>query len=294
MAVYNNAAVDNIFASDAEWRTWCQAIDTAMKASGFLIAASDTGQIDLTTAVRPAINTLAGFKMYRASDALQATKPMFVKLEFGVGGAITRGKLTCTIATSTNGSGTMSGNVSSAFNLFAPSADGTAGFARVFAGGGESSMWFVHNEGAAVPTQNCLLFISRSHLRADGSASDDFMMYGYTSGLATSPFFSVQYCTFAAIWASFTMENSLPWLDGSPNTGGDVSVTYLFDALFYRGGRILTLPLVIGKTTELPYTDPDASAFTIDTWGDSRTFVPVPWTGVGTTNVGRVALPWEA
>lgn len=292
MAVYNNAALDNVFASDAEWRTWCQAIETALLASGFLVAASDTGQIDLTTAVRPAINTAAGYKIYKANDALQASKPFFLKVQYGVGSAITMGRITLQMSSATNGAGTPSGLTSSTFNISATT-DGS-GAARLFASGDASSVWIVHWDGTAAPTQSFMFFASRSRLRSDMSATDDFVMYGYTPSSNTVPLFSCQKLAHPAIWDSFLVEDSMIRADGASNTGGDVSVSYLFDAIIYRAGRILTLPFVYGRQAETPYTDPAGGAYTLTVWGAVRTFTPIPWTaGFGVANAGRASLLWE-
>jgi hypothetical protein len=292
MGVYHNAAVDNLFASDAEWRAWCLEIQAAILASGFLIAASDTGQIDLTTAVRPAIGTLAGFKMYRANDALQATKPIFVKVEFGVGTSTARGKISISSATSTNGSGTLSGIVSTVNAVMSASADGS-GAARVFGGGNEACAWFAHVDGL-ISSQGSMFYIARSILRVDGTPVGDFVVQGFASSIGATPMSSSQFTNFSAAWASVAVENAAPRPAAAPSTGGDINITYLFDCIYYRAAVIISLPYVIGVSTELPFTDPDASSFTIDVWGASRTFVPIPWTDWGAASTGRGCLPWEA
>lgn len=97
--------------SDATFRAWCAAVDAALLAVG-LVAAGDTGQMNLATAVRPGtINTAAGYRMYRFADALQATKPVFIKVEFGTGGATTVAGAWATVANGTNGAGTLTGQV---------------------------------------------------------------------------------------------------------------------------------------------------------------------------------------
>jgi hypothetical protein len=294
MGKHNNAAVDNLFASDAEWRAWCQEIDTALKASGFLVAAADTGQIDLTTAVRGAINTYSGYKIYRANDVLQATKPMFLKVEYGVAGAITRPLLRFQMSTATNGAGALSGQNSTLFSPISAAADGS-GASRIMGGGDDTCAWISQWDGLAVPTQNFFFVFGRSIKRLDGSATGDFMFYGYSSSSANS-IASAQLCTFSAVWSSLTFQSHITRPDDPEvNTGGDVNVVYLFDAVMYRAAEILTFPFVIGKTTELPYTDPDGGQFTINVWGGVRTFTPTPpFAGLGTTNVGRACFPWEA
>lgn len=51
-----------------------------------LVQTGDTGQLDIdAVAALPADNTYAGYRMYRFNDALQATSPIFIKIEFGCG-----------------------------------------------------------------------------------------------------------------------------------------------------------------------------------------------------------------
>jgi hypothetical protein len=292
MGVYNNAAVDNNFASDAEWRAFCLEFQSAILASGFLVAASDTGQIDLTSASRPAINTHAGFKMYRADDALQATKPIFVKVEFGCGNATNRPKISVTVSTGTNGAGTQTGQVSTTMAVLSQSADGT-GAARVFGCGDDTSAHAVVWDGAGISSAACMFSVSRPVKRSDKSAVGDFIWASYSSSAGGTLYGSSYYTDFTSAWTSLDVAAILAGRpDGVPNTGGDINTVYLFDCVMYRGAVILTLPVVIGRATEVPYTDPAGGAFTISVWGSSRTFTPVPFTSFGTSGTGKTCVPW--
>lgn len=292
MGVYNNAAVDNNFASDAEWRAWITEIQSAILASGFLIAASDTGQIDLATATRPAINSLGGFKMYKANDSLHATKPLFIKVEFGCGSATNRGKISITQSTATNGAGTQTGLVSSTSALMAATVDGS-GVARVAGGGNAASMWFFHSDGSGASSQGCMLYISRSILRTTGAPTGDFAVVIFASSF-TGFFGTTSFYLDWVGWTTLTPDSHITCRpDSGPNTGGDINTVYLFDAVFYRAATILTIPLVIGKTTELTYTDPPGSAFSISVWGQTRQFTLTPWSTYGTSAVGKPALLYE-
>lgn len=71
--------------SDAAFQTWITALHNLIVGCG-LVQTSDTGQLDFATAARPgATNTMAGFRMYRFNDSLQATAPIFIKLFVGNG-----------------------------------------------------------------------------------------------------------------------------------------------------------------------------------------------------------------
>jgi hypothetical protein len=115
--------------TDAAFRTWGQAIDAAITALG-LVNTGDTGQVDLTTMNKPAGSAAyAGYKVYRFADALQATKPVFIKVEYGTSDwAASRGGLRITVGSGTNGAGTITGVTSSTALKVGPgNADPTGG-----------------------------------------------------------------------------------------------------------------------------------------------------------------------
>lgn len=105
-------ASDGQFATTAQFRAMWSEFSAKLQLCG-LIKTGDTGQIDWLTAVVPTvIHTVAGFEMYRFDDALQATKPVFIKIEYGYGFALSVPTLFVTVGTGTNGSGTLTGTVS--------------------------------------------------------------------------------------------------------------------------------------------------------------------------------------
>ena len=94
--------------SDAGFRAWGQGVSTALTAVG-LTQAADTGQIDLTTVTRPGTTTAAGYQIWRFNDTLQGSAPIFIKLEYGTSNIATVPALWVTVATGSNGSGTLTG-----------------------------------------------------------------------------------------------------------------------------------------------------------------------------------------
>lgn len=74
--------------SDANFRAWGSAVSASLAAVG-LVKTADTGQIDWTTAVRPTAPTttptqvVVGYELWGFNDALQATKPVYIKVEYG-------------------------------------------------------------------------------------------------------------------------------------------------------------------------------------------------------------------
>lgn len=96
--------------TDALFRQWCQHIHDTF-ALGW-VQTSDTGQINLTTVVKPAAaNTQQGYEVWRMNDALQATAPVFVKIAYGSGAAAAYLGVWITIGTGSDGAGNITGVV---------------------------------------------------------------------------------------------------------------------------------------------------------------------------------------
>lgn len=117
------ASFSNVFDSttDAGFRSWGSAISAALQAVG-LVQTTDTGQINWTTVTSPtgtsaASERIAGYEVYKFNDSLQATKPIYIKIEYGTyfnanntpaGGEPT---IYMTMGTGSNGAGTLAGLV---------------------------------------------------------------------------------------------------------------------------------------------------------------------------------------
>lgn len=96
--------------TDAQFRAWAQEVHDALTAFGWVNTA-DTGQINLTTVVKPAgTSTSQGYEIWRMADALQATNAVFMKIEYGSGtGSANNPGIWITLGTGSNGSGTLTG-----------------------------------------------------------------------------------------------------------------------------------------------------------------------------------------
>lgn len=97
----------------AQFDTWINEIYTGLVTSCGLVQTADTGQMAVpsTTAYTATINTSQGYYVFQFNDTLQATSPVFFKLEFGTGNGATVPMMWITIGTSTNGAGTITGTV---------------------------------------------------------------------------------------------------------------------------------------------------------------------------------------
>lgn len=94
--------------TDAEFRVWGKHVHDMLTLAG-LTQAADTGQINWATAVRGAPNAMAGYEIYRFNDALQATAPVFIRLEYRTFGFANRPGIYMYVGTATDGAGTLLG-----------------------------------------------------------------------------------------------------------------------------------------------------------------------------------------
>jgi hypothetical protein len=121
--------------TDAAYRAWGASIAAGLQAVG-LVQTADTGQINWATLALTSFPTVStpsiGYEIYRFSDALQASRPVFIKVEYGymVGGLGTRAgvwgqTMWITVGTGTNGAGTLTGLVGTRRSMLAISATGS-------------------------------------------------------------------------------------------------------------------------------------------------------------------------
>lgn len=101
--------------TDADFRAWAQVVHNMMENAG-LVQTADTGQINLTTVTKPTANNgVGGYEIWRFDDALQATAPIFIRLEYGTSYYNASGaqapQVTHIIGTGTNGAGTITGEL---------------------------------------------------------------------------------------------------------------------------------------------------------------------------------------
>lgn len=91
--------------TDAEFTAWAKDLSDAIKSC--LTQTTDTGQVDWSTTQTKPVSGSPFYEVYRFSDALQATAPMFLRVEYGSSSSNPLVKVT--IGTATDGAGNLSG-----------------------------------------------------------------------------------------------------------------------------------------------------------------------------------------
>ena len=100
--------------TDALFRAWGKGLSDALAAIG-MVKTADTGQINWATVTAPTGATQQGYEVWRFDDALQATAPLFFRLDYGSGASAGTGvtgfmpTLWVTIGKGSNGSGAITG-----------------------------------------------------------------------------------------------------------------------------------------------------------------------------------------
>lgn len=103
--------------TDAQFRAWGSAFSAILAASG-LVQTADTGQINWATVTLPATSVVGGYEIWRFNDTLQGTTPIFIKIEYATASNPGRPAAWFTVASGSNGSGTLTGTTYSARNTF--------------------------------------------------------------------------------------------------------------------------------------------------------------------------------
>jgi hypothetical protein len=98
-------------AATANFRTWVAEIIAQLIAVG-LTQTADTGQINTGTVNKSgSTSTAVGYAIFRFNDTLQSSSPIYLRLDFGNGSALSNPAVWLTVGTSTNGAGVLGGVV---------------------------------------------------------------------------------------------------------------------------------------------------------------------------------------
>lgn len=107
MATRVSKAIQPTNNTDADMRAWSKFIFDTMITGGW-VQTADTGQIDFTTVTKPtAANQARGYFIVRMADTLQATVPIFVRIDIGSSSAINAMGVWITIGAGSDGAGTI-------------------------------------------------------------------------------------------------------------------------------------------------------------------------------------------
>lgn len=279
----------------ADFRAWGSGLSAQLAAMG-LVKQADAGQIDWATVAAPAVGAfVAGQEIWRFNDAKQATKPVHIKLRFGIeSNNGTKPKIAVQVGLGgTNGAGVLSGTqVSTEQELFAgggyvPTV-GTV--VPSHASGAPNRLALYTNVVAGNPTPGFLFVVERLKKADDTETDEGVYTCAAGSNTAVSRYQPVFYA--GAIPVAVNFVNAL-----SPDSAYSAVGNAVFIAphTIPFGEPRYAWPFSY-KLTDLA----ELQSVTVAQFGADHIFLPVGkvggspgWTtGSVGVNAG-VAIPWE-
>ncbi len=196
-------------ANDAGFRALITVISNAFATAW--VQTSDTGQINLSTVLKPTgAQTMMGYQIWRMNDALQATAPCYVKMEYGAGWDTASLALGITIGTGSDGAGNITGSLVSPTNRI------TAGMynsgnvtytSRFSVDTNRICMYLFY--GASYPM---IIAIERTHNSAGGDTAAGVMFYGaFNWWNNTSPYYCPNFTMQPGIITSYYLTTTNHW-----------------------------------------------------------------------------------
>lgn len=120
-AVQASLKYDN--STDARFKNWGNGISSKLTTGGFWTKASDSGQVDWTTnPAHPVAGDRVYYEIWKSTDSLQSTCPIFMKIIYGGSATANNPVVKLQFATGSDGAGTLTGNSSTAADLYTSTA----------------------------------------------------------------------------------------------------------------------------------------------------------------------------
>lgn len=183
MATQGPTNLPAYFSSNADFQAWVQGIHNAISALGF-VQTADSGQIAPATVAAPAAtNAVQGYEIWRFSDTLQATVPIFFKIEYGASaGNMQAPGLWLTAGSGSNGTGGLTGQVSARYNGYAGN-NKTAGVQLpLYACSDGSDLFLLTNLDTSSTTFGISFMITRPRDQNGAATGDGFVIASWSGG----------------------------------------------------------------------------------------------------------------
>jgi hypothetical protein len=291
MATYTDTTLPSNLTNDADFRSWGSKIAAGIASVG-LVQTADTGQINWTTVTKPTLaNTSAGYEIYRFNDTLQATAPVFIKVEYGTGASAAIFSLWITVGNLTNGAGSFTGAYVSARRQIA--AQSTSASSSTLWVSGSTNRLSLFTGLAATTNFSTLVVIERTHDAAGADTNDG--VYVLTGSVATSQLQQIipfpKNNNYPPVPAAALGGIVYPGLGSVSSFGGDVAVSPPMAFLgkpYYFLGVLAHINADIGA----------GGTFIVSLLGSNHTFISMAGmsnnSGVnGSTSSHAISLRWE-
>lgn len=293
-------------ATNATFQAWVSEVVTALFTTIGLTQTADTGQINPATVAAPgAGSTIQGYVIGRFNDTLQSTAPVFFKLEFGSGSGATNPLMIITIGTGSNGSGTLTGTLSTRVctNLNNIAGNSSTSFTSRFCYNATLGVfWFTFKQGMVASSALATVIIGRSTNSSGASTADGAYILTYGNSTSAGSGSGIMQCVSfdtATVYPA-TIANGSVW-GGLPfNT---TTTTYSTDVSVIPGWCqfpffLLSVHLAVGILAEIAL----GSTYSLAMIGSTAlTYISIgtPFSVAGSlgynaaTALGTLCLPWQ-
>lgn len=98
--------------TDASFRAWVAEFKAGLDvlaAGGLLTQSADTGQFANSAETKPATNTTTPYLIYKLTDSMDGSAPLYIKFKFGTSTSSTRVRIDIQVGPSTDGAGAITG-----------------------------------------------------------------------------------------------------------------------------------------------------------------------------------------
>lgn len=256
----------NTFAWDmsvnANFQALMGAIDSNIQSFGWQLS-SDTGQTDPSAASSPGLNTDAGYRIYKTNDG---GTTVYMKILYGEGSSATIPRLTISFGTSTNGSGTLTGNTCTAVTISHQSAN--SGTHRLYMSGTSGRLMIFMGDSNASANLVCGISMHRTIDSSGAVTNTGFCIFSEF----TNNSYAQQYLPLSG-----TVPSQITgWVAAFPNVASNVVGSAVmtghpitWDA---SGAHYPTPAVAVGGTTDFTAGSP-GNTTTITLYTVSRTFL---------------------
>lgn len=266
-------------ATNAQFRAWGQNVSSALSSSGW-VQTSDTGQINWATVAAPgASSTAMGYEIWRMSDALQSSAPVYLKIDYGSGSAANNPGLGIQISSSVDGAGNLMANPTTRVLVSAGTAIGNS--TPAFFCGANSRFAMAFNISSSSST--LWWGIERTHdSNGNDTAEGVLLAMRWSLGNWSQVYYNI-------ITGPATAEASagvFPPATGSQGTNGNQTQVYPIFA--HRGVLVNPFMNFVGGFANV---FSDFATVTFPYYGSTRTYLPISSNGTFTAARSTALAP---
>lgn len=255
--------------SDAEFRAWGSWISGNISTFGWVLV-SDSGDLDWGTITKAgAANTSQGYEIWRMNDALQATVPIFMKLEYGSANSTANSLgFWLTIGKGSDGAGTITNVIWSRRQIGHNGPTATV-LASYMSGTSNRLQMALFSGGSAEVLRTIILSIERT-VDANGAATGTGVYVICNQGIQTASAIGCCYGDYATGDKGY--ETTIGALFPKQGTGSNGSDIALYPIFYNKAGGPFLNP-AIGAICSFTSNVTLNTTYTVTMYGTTMTFI---------------------